>query len=144
MHTCGQRVPKMSGSRRRTARTGGRLGSACAPAGALGQVMVRASPRRPPGVRDRARRPGPTTVPHPTGGRWICPRPKRSEVHVLITGVQLLSPATFHRDGYATQWSSKWLQLATIKRIIRTLLIRIVEFARGLMRPPSRLVHSYH
>lgn len=105
MHTCGQRVPKMSGGRRRTARTGGRLGSACAPAGALGQVMVRASPCRPPGVRDRARRPGPTTVPHPTGGRWICPRPKRSEVHVLITGVQLLSPATFHRDGYATQWS---------------------------------------
>jgi len=107
MHTCGQRVPKMSGSRRRIARTGGRLGSACAPASSLGQVMVRASPLWPPGVRDRARRPGPTTVPHPTGGRWICPRPKRSEVHVLITGVQLLSPATFHGDGYATQWSSR-------------------------------------
>lgn len=28
---------------------GGPLGSACAPVGALGQVMVRASPRRPPG-----------------------------------------------------------------------------------------------
>lgn len=53
-------------------------------------------------VRDGVKLSGPTKVPHPTSGQWICPRPKRSEVHVLITGVQRPYHRPRSENGYAS------------------------------------------
>lgn len=72
---------------------GGTLGSACAPAGALRQVMVAGESTAAGRVRDRRRRARLRTVPYPTGGRWARPRPKRSKMHVLITD------ARYHAAG---------------------------------------------
>lgn len=78
---------------------GGPLGSACAPAAVLRQVVVSGESTTTTEVRYHFAAGSARTVPYPVDDGWIRPRLKRSEVHILISALSRISRDVFRKPA---------------------------------------------